>query len=73
MVMPDVFIDHDSPPAMYARAGLDANGIVAKVFEAFNFQSGAVTQQTASIVVTDRKKALRSADALPSSGSVKGG
>jgi 1-deoxy-D-xylulose-5-phosphate synthase len=73
LALPDVFIDHDSPPAMYARAGLDANGIVAKVFEAFNFQSGAVTQQTASIVVTDRKKALRSADALPSSGSVKGG
>ncbi len=32
MVLPDVFIDHDSPPAMYAKAGLDANGIVAKVF-----------------------------------------
>ncbi len=25
--------DHDSPNAMYARAGLDAKGIVAKVFE----------------------------------------
>jgi 1-deoxy-D-xylulose-5-phosphate synthase len=34
MVLPDVFIDHDSPTAMYARAGLDAKGIVAKVFEA---------------------------------------
>jgi 1-deoxy-D-xylulose-5-phosphate synthase len=73
LALPDVFIDHDSPPAMYARAGLDANGIVAKVFEAFNFQTGAATQQTASIVVPDRKKALRSADAHPSSGSVKGG
>jgi 1-deoxy-D-xylulose-5-phosphate synthase len=73
LALPDVFIDHDSPPAMYARAGLDANGIVAKVFEAFNFQTGAETQQTASIVVPDRKKALRSADAHPSSGSVKGG
>jgi 1-deoxy-D-xylulose-5-phosphate synthase len=34
MVLPDVFIDQDSPTAMYAQAGLDAKGIVAKVFEA---------------------------------------
>ena len=34
MVLPDVFIDHDSPAVMYAQAGLDAKGIVAKVFEA---------------------------------------
>jgi 1-deoxy-D-xylulose-5-phosphate synthase len=34
MVLPDVFIDHDTPAAMYAKAGLDAKGIVAKVFEA---------------------------------------
>ncbi len=34
MVLPDVFIDHDSPAVMYAHAGLDAKGIVAKVFEA---------------------------------------
>jgi 1-deoxy-D-xylulose-5-phosphate synthase len=34
MVLPDTFIDHDSPNAMYAKAGLDAKGIVAKVFEA---------------------------------------
>ena len=34
MVLPDVFIDQDSPAAMYAVAGLDAKGIVAKVFEA---------------------------------------
>jgi 1-deoxy-D-xylulose-5-phosphate synthase len=33
MVLPDVFIDQDSPAAMYAQAGLDAKGIVAKVFE----------------------------------------
>jgi len=32
MVLPDVFLDHDTPAAMYAKAGLDANGIVAKVF-----------------------------------------
>jgi len=34
MVLPDSFIDQDSPNAMYAKAGLDAKGIVAKVFEA---------------------------------------
>jgi 1-deoxy-D-xylulose-5-phosphate synthase len=34
MVLPDIFIEHDSPAAMYAQAGLDARGIVAKVFEA---------------------------------------
>jgi 1-deoxy-D-xylulose-5-phosphate synthase len=34
MILPDLFIDQDSPAAMYAQAGLDAKGIVAKVFEA---------------------------------------
>jgi 1-deoxy-D-xylulose-5-phosphate synthase len=34
MVLPDVFLDHDKPDLLYARAGLDAKGIVAKVFEA---------------------------------------
>jgi 1-deoxy-D-xylulose-5-phosphate synthase len=34
MVLPDVFIDQDSPVAMYAQAGLDAKGIVVKAFAA---------------------------------------
>ncbi|MET0429633.1 MAG: 1-deoxy-D-xylulose-5-phosphate synthase [Microvirga sp.] len=34
MVLPDTYIDHDKPERMYAKAGLDAPGIVAKVFEA---------------------------------------
>jgi 1-deoxy-D-xylulose-5-phosphate synthase len=34
MVLPDEFIDHDAPAAMYATARLDAKAIVAKVFEA---------------------------------------
>jgi 1-deoxy-D-xylulose-5-phosphate synthase len=34
MVLPDYFIDQDSPAAMYAKAHLDSRGIVAKVFEA---------------------------------------
>jgi len=33
MVLPDEFIDQDTPAAMYARAQLDAKGIVTKVFE----------------------------------------
>jgi 1-deoxy-D-xylulose-5-phosphate synthase len=34
MILPDIFMDHDDPTAMYAKAGLDAQGIVHKVFEA---------------------------------------
>ncbi|MBI5112167.1 MAG: 1-deoxy-D-xylulose-5-phosphate synthase [Rhodovulum sp.] len=34
MVLPDIYIDHDTQAAMYAVAGLDRRGIVAKVFEA---------------------------------------
>ncbi len=34
MVLPDVFIDQDTPNAMYAQAGLDAKAIVAKAFAA---------------------------------------
>jgi len=34
LVLPDVYQDHDKPERMYARAGLDAASIVAKVFEA---------------------------------------
>jgi len=34
MLLPDVFIDQDSPAAMYTQAGLDAKGIITKAFEA---------------------------------------
>jgi 1-deoxy-D-xylulose-5-phosphate synthase len=34
LVMPDMFVDQDKPERMYAQAGLDAAGIVRKVFEA---------------------------------------
>jgi 1-deoxy-D-xylulose-5-phosphate synthase len=34
MVLPDVFIDHDSPDRMYAVAQLDASGIAAKAMTA---------------------------------------
>jgi 1-deoxy-D-xylulose-5-phosphate synthase len=34
LMLPDEFIDQDSPAAMYAKAGLDAKGIVTTAFEA---------------------------------------
>jgi len=34
MMLPDVFIDQDSPAAMYVKAGLDSRAIVTKAFEA---------------------------------------
>ncbi|NNM71832.1 1-deoxy-D-xylulose-5-phosphate synthase [Enterovirga aerilata] len=42
MVLPDVYIDHDKPERMYARAGLDAQGIVARVFEILGRNAGAL-------------------------------
>jgi 1-deoxy-D-xylulose-5-phosphate synthase len=39
MVLPDTFMDHDSPAAMYAKAGLDADGIVAKALDVLGRQS----------------------------------
>ena len=47
MVLPDVFIDQDTPAAMYAKAGLDARGIVAKVFEALGRDVAAETVKLA--------------------------
>jgi 1-deoxy-D-xylulose-5-phosphate synthase len=47
MVLPDAFIDHDSPNAMYAKAGLDAAGIVTKVFEALGKDVAAETVKLA--------------------------
>jgi 1-deoxy-D-xylulose-5-phosphate synthase len=41
MVLPDVFIDHDKPDRMYARAGLDTKAIVAKVLETLGRQAEA--------------------------------
>lgn len=49
MILPDVFIDQDSPVAMYARAGLDAAGIVAKVFDVFGAKYRAEELQPAEI------------------------
>ena len=34
MVLPDIFIEHDKPDAMYEQAGLTATGIVTTVLGA---------------------------------------
>jgi 1-deoxy-D-xylulose-5-phosphate synthase len=47
MVLPDAFVDQDSPNAMYARAGMDAAGIAAKVFEALGKDVAAETVKLA--------------------------
>jgi 1-deoxy-D-xylulose-5-phosphate synthase len=45
MILPDIFIDQDSPNAMYAKAGLDAKGIVTKVFEALGRDASEMVKQ----------------------------
>jgi 1-deoxy-D-xylulose-5-phosphate synthase len=47
LVLPDAFIDHDRPERMYARAGLDAKGIVAKIFEALGKDGASETYKRA--------------------------
>jgi 1-deoxy-D-xylulose-5-phosphate synthase len=47
MVLPDEFLDQDTPAAMYAKAGLDTKGIVAKVFEALGKDVAAETVKLA--------------------------
>jgi 1-deoxy-D-xylulose-5-phosphate synthase len=47
MVIPDEFLDQDSPTVMYAKAGLDAKGIIAKAFEALGKDAAAETSKLA--------------------------
>jgi 1-deoxy-D-xylulose-5-phosphate synthase len=39
LVLPDSYIEHDAPAAMYGAAGLDAKGIVAAAFDALGRES----------------------------------
>jgi len=39
MVLPDIFIDHDTPAKMYTAAGLHADGIVEEVFKVLGRQN----------------------------------
>jgi 1-deoxy-D-xylulose-5-phosphate synthase len=42
MFLPDTFIDQDKPEAMYAKAGLDADGIASMVFAALGREGNAL-------------------------------
>ena len=46
MVMPDIFMDHAAPEAMYARAGLDRKGIVDTVFRTLSVEPSDGAQVT---------------------------
>ena len=47
MVLPDIFIDQNSPAAMYAQAGLDSDAIVKTVFAALGRERRAETGELA--------------------------
>ena len=64
MVLPDIFIDHDSPPAMYAKAGLDANGIVNKVFDVFGSRHAPELQPAEIEFLAERAERRRQANAV---------
>jgi 1-deoxy-D-xylulose-5-phosphate synthase len=49
MLLPDRFMNHDKPDAMYAKAGLDAAGIVAMVFAALG-REARIEQQTHRVI-----------------------
>jgi 1-deoxy-D-xylulose-5-phosphate synthase len=51
LTLPDMFIDHDKPEAMYERAGLDSKGVVASV-ENILFAMAADRRSLASSSVT---------------------
>src|SRR6185436_10227243 len=70
MILPDIFIDHDSPPAMYAKAGLDANGIVNKVFDVFGSRHTPELQPAEIESLAERAERRRQINAL--SGRVQG-
>ena len=70
MVLPDIFIDHDSPPAMYAKAGLDASGIVKKVFDVFEARHAPELQPAEIAFLAERAERRRQAKAM--NGHAKG-
>jgi 1-deoxy-D-xylulose-5-phosphate synthase len=47
MILPDRFIDQDTPEKMYEAAGLDARGIVATVLGALGREQEAAAARTA--------------------------
>ena len=47
LVLPDIFQEHDKPEAMYAQAGLDAEGIVATTLVALGIHNAAAAGRRA--------------------------
>jgi 1-deoxy-D-xylulose-5-phosphate synthase len=45
--LPDIFQDHDKPDAMYAEAGLDAEGIVRGALAALGIDNASVAGRRA--------------------------
>jgi 1-deoxy-D-xylulose-5-phosphate synthase len=71
MILPDRFIDHDTPPAMYAKAGLDAAGIVNKVFSVFGTKYEAAELQPGEIAILG-ERIQRRRNALRANGRLNG-
>ena len=69
MILPDIFIDHDSPPALYAKAGLDANGIVNKVFDVFGSRHTPELQPAEIASLAERAQRRRQAKAMNGHGN----
>jgi hypothetical protein len=69
MVLPDIFIDHDSPPAMYAKAGLDATSIVNKVFDVFGSRHAPELQPSEIERLAERVQLRRQAKAMNGKGA----
>jgi 1-deoxy-D-xylulose-5-phosphate synthase len=59
MTLPDQFIDHDTPAAMYARAGLDAKAIAAKVLGLFDARPAPELDAFEITRLTERAKERR--------------
>ncbi|MDP3174677.1 MAG: 1-deoxy-D-xylulose-5-phosphate synthase, partial [Phenylobacterium sp.] len=47
LVLPDIFQEHDKPEAMYAEAGLDAEGIMAAALVALGVDNAAAAGRRA--------------------------
>ncbi len=59
MMLPDRFIDHDTPAAMYARAGLDAATIAGKVLALFDARQAPELDAFQIAALAERSKRRR--------------
>jgi 1-deoxy-D-xylulose-5-phosphate synthase len=63
MMLPDRFVDHDTPAAMYARAGLDAAAIAGKVLELFEARPAPELDAFQIAALAERAKRRRASQA----------